>query len=138
MASVETVLTDEPARQLGIGQRREEPHHRDRDRCLLDEICHRLGDRSCFAIETEDEAGGDQHPGVVDFLHTIGQTATGILFLLHRHECVGIRALDPDEYREKAADPHFLFRSNIANIIRGLSRNCLSAILAMVTAATVS
>src|SRR4051812_49748724 len=89
MALMQTAFGREPARELRVRQRIEQPDHADRDGALLDEVGHGLGDRDLFGVETDDEAGGDENAGGIDFVDTGGDVAAGGFLFFSSRSRVG-------------------------------------------------
>ncbi len=61
---------------------------------------------SGFAVKAENEAGIHEHARLIDLVDAVGQRAAGVLFFLHRHQRVGVRAFDADENRKEIRLTH--------------------------------
>ncbi len=94
------------ALQLGVGQRIEQAHHANRDRRRFNALDHRFSGALFLAVKADDEPGMHIHPGPVDLVYAVGQRAPRILFLLRRHEGLGIGAFDADEDRDEIRVAH--------------------------------
>ena len=58
---MQPALLFQTARQLGVRQGVEQTDHRHRNRGVLDQFHHGVGDRNLLGVEADDKAGGDKH-----------------------------------------------------------------------------
>src|SRR5688572_6435307 len=93
----EATLAGQPTRELGVGQRVEQPDHGHRYGGSLDQLDHRVRDGSGLAVEAEDEPGRNEHAVVIEKMDVLDEVPSRVLLLLYRGERGRVRALDADE-----------------------------------------
>src|SRR3989454_124996 len=87
----------EPPRQLSIRERGEQSNHRHRDPRSFHTGRDRVRGLSSLAIEPEDEAGGHDHPVIVEAVHALHDGVARVLLLLGTDQELFVRRLDADE-----------------------------------------
>src|SRR2546425_1456437 len=108
-------LSSEPARQLSIRERGEQSNHRHRDPRGFHTRRDRARGLSSLAIEPEDEAGGHDHPVIVEAVHALHDGVARVLLLLGTDQELFIRRLDADE---DVAKVHGFHHAKQLHIIR--------------------
>ena len=101
MIGMQPTLAGKTARELRVWQGIEQADHADRNGRFLDEFDHGIRDRDFLAVEADNEACGDEHPGAVDLVDALSDIAPGILLLLHRDQGRRVRTFDADEDGEE-------------------------------------
>src|SRR5713226_3539717 len=90
-------FSSEPARQLSVRERGEQPDHRHRDVRGLHTRHDGLCGPSCLAVEPEDEAGRHDHAVRIEPMDTLHDGVPGVLLLLGAPQELFVGCLDPDE-----------------------------------------
>ena len=65
-----------------------------------------FADISLLTVEANDETGGDEHAGLIDFANAFDQIAASVLLLAHRHQSFWIGAFNTDEQSKEICVSH--------------------------------
>ncbi len=98
---VQPPFAGEPPCELSVWKRPQLPDDRHRDRRLLDQLDHWIGDRTFLTVETDNETRRHEHACLVDLVDAVADAAARILLLAHRNQRVGIGAFDTHKNDEE-------------------------------------
>ena len=79
----------------------------------VDEMRNRVADISLLTVEANDETGGDEHAGLIDFANAFDQIAASVLLLAHRDQSFWIGAFNTDEQSEEICVSHHVQKFTI-------------------------